>query len=226
MSQTKITVKIYEPMLRNFDDQINKLFIKRDAFLNAVIQEEVKHLAHEMNGKRLTTSAKRYISGELKRMGTTQVNIVVDKSTADALNTIVATSNLVRDAFINRLIMLLRSSNDLLSYLELPKFITDSEFDSSMEPMPTSPIEAMKATHIDPLFYLRTACEERHKIGLYLLYLPLAGLTCYMDESLVPGTEIYEQIQRDKEAMDEQLNALDLMLMHSKKPETMQGVKS
>ncbi len=41
MSQTKITVKIYEPLLRDFDRQIDKLFIKRDAFLNAMIKEEV-----------------------------------------------------------------------------------------------------------------------------------------------------------------------------------------
>ena len=123
MSQTKITVKIYEPLLRDFDRQIDKLFIKRDAFLNAMIKEEVQHLAREMEGKRLTPSAKRHIAGELKRMGTTQVNVVVDKATADALNGIVETSNLVRDAFMNRLIMLLRSSGALLSYLELPEFI-------------------------------------------------------------------------------------------------------
>ena len=103
MSQTKITVKIYEPLLRDFDRQLDKLFIKRDAFLNAMIQEEIRYLANDMEGKRLTLSAKRYIAGELKRMGTTPVNVVVDKATADALNSVVDSSNLVRDAFMNRL---------------------------------------------------------------------------------------------------------------------------
>jgi hypothetical protein len=185
-----------------------------------------QHLAREMEGKRLTPSAKRHIAGELKRMGTTQVNVVVDKATADALNGIVETSNLVRDAFMNRLIMLLRSSGALLSYLELPEFITGSEFDSYVEPMPTSPMKAMEAVHADPLFYLRVACEERHKTGLYLLELPpkLAGFTCYMDESMVPGTKAYELMQREAQAMLDEL--IDLEADAFQKPETTQGVKS
>jgi hypothetical protein len=214
MSQTKITVKIYEPLLRDFDRQLDKLFIKRDAFLNAMIQEEVRYLANDMEGKRLTLSAKRYIAGELKRMGTTAVNVVVDAS------------NLVRDAFMNRLIMLLRSSGALLKYLELPEFITGSEFDSCVEPMPTSPMKAMEAVHADPLFYLRVACEERHKTGLYLLDLPpkLAGFTCYMDESMVPGTKAYEQMQRDTQAMLDELSIFETDAFQN--PTATQGAKS
>ena len=220
MSQTKITVKIYEPLLRDFDRQIDKLFIKRDAFLNAMIQEEVRHLANDMEGKRLTTATKRYIAGELKRMGTTQVNVVVDKSTADALNAVVEASNMVRDAFMNRLIMLLRSSSQLLGYLELPEFITGSNFESYVEPMPTSPMKAMEAVHADPLFYLRVACEERFKTGLYLLDLPqkLAGFSCYLEESSVPGTQAYEQTQKEVQAMLDEL--VDLEADAFQKPAT------
>lgn len=226
MSQTKITVKIYEPLLQDFNHQIEKLFIKRDAFLNAMIQEEVQHLASDMAGKRLTPSARRYIAGELKRMGTTPVNVVVDKTTAEALNAIVETSNMVRDSFINRLIMFLRSSGPLLNYLELPEFITGSEFDSYVEPMPASPMRAMETVHADPLFYLRVACEERHKMGLYLLHLPpkLAGFSCYFDESMVPGTEAHEQMQREAQAMLEELTDLETDAFQKSDPN--QGVKS
>ena len=207
MSQTKITVKIYEPLLMDFDKQIDTLFIKRDAFLNSMIREEVQHLASDLGGKRLSAKAKRYIAGELKRMGTAQVNVVVDKSTANALNAIVEATNIVRDAFINRLIMLLRSSGPLLSFLELPEFITGSAFDSYVEPMPTSPMKAIEAIHSDPLFYLRAACEERHRTGLYIIDLPpkLAGFSCYLDDSHVPGTEAYTQSQLDTQAMLDEL---------------------
>lgn len=159
-------------------------------------------------------------------MGTTPVNIVVDKATADALNSVVDTSNLVRDAFMNRLIMLLRSSGPQLKYLELPEFITGSQFDSWVEPMPTSPMQAIEAVHADPLFYLRVACEERHKTGLYLLDLPpkLAGFTCYMDESMVPGTKAHEQMQRDTQAMLDELDSFEDDAFH--KPHTDEDVKS
>lgn len=212
MSQTKITVKIYEPLLRDFDKQIDALFIKRDAFLNNMIKGEVQHLAADMEGKRLSASAKRYIAGELKRLGTVPVNIVVDRATADNLNAVVDATNLVRDAFVNRLIMLLRSSHQLLNYLELPEFITGSAFDSCIEPMPTSPMKAIEAVHSDPLFYLRVACEERHKTGLYLLDLPpkLAGFACYLDDASVPGTEVHAQMQRDVDAMLEELVSLEI----------------
>lgn len=78
MGQTKITVKIYEPLLRDFDRQIDSLFLKRDAFLNHMIKGEVRHLANDMKDKQLSSRAKRYIAGELKRLGTVPVNIVVD----------------------------------------------------------------------------------------------------------------------------------------------------
>jgi hypothetical protein len=157
----------------------------------------------------LSGKAKRYIAGELKRLGTETVNVTVDKSTADALKAIVDSTNIVRDAFINRLIMFLRSSNPLLKNLELPEFVTGSAFESSVDPMPTSPMKAMEAVHSDPLFYLRVAAQERHETGLYLIDLPpkLAGFACYLDESRVPGTEAFAQAQRDVQTMlDELIN--------------------
>lgn len=208
---TKITVKIYEPLLRDFGKQIDSLFIKRDAFLNSMIQEEVRHLASDLEGKKLSVRAKRYIAGELKKLGTVQVNIVVDKTTADQLNAIVEKTNIVRDAFINRLIMFLRSSSPLLSYLELPEFITGSAFESYVEPMPTSPMKAMEAVHSDPLFYLRVAAEERHNTGLYLIDLTpkLAGFACHLDDSQVPGTKAHADLEQESKAMLDELMSLE-----------------
>ncbi len=219
MSQTKITVKIYEPLLKAFDKQIEALFIKRDAFLNSVIKEELNHLARDMEGKRLSSKANRYISGELKKLGTKQVNIVVDQTTADALKIIVDGTtnedgtnngdgaNIVRDAFFNRLIMFLRSSDIFLKHLDLPLVINGSEFESGIDPMPTSPLEAMLAVQKDPLYYLREGAEERFKTGLYLMELPpeLVGFTCYIDDAQVPGTEAYKQSQTEVEALLDEL---------------------
>jgi len=202
---TKITVKVYESLYANFSKQIDDLHIKKDSFLNSMIREEIPYLAEEMKGLRLSTKANRYISGELKKMGTKPVNIVVDKSTAMALNAIVEESNMVRDAFFNRLIMLLRSSSGLLKYLELPEFITGSEFDSYVEPMPTSPMNAMQSIHSDPMFYLRVAARERYNSGLYLLPLPakFEGFSCYLDDEFVPGTkENAASVKASKKLLD------------------------
>lgn len=206
---TKITVKVYESLFVNFSKQIDELHIKKDAFLNSMIREEIPHLAREMKGKRLSNAANRYISGELKRLGTRTVNIVVDKSTASALNAIVDESNMVRDAFINRLIMLLRSSPTLLKFFDLPEFITGSEFESYIDPLPTSPLTAIKAIHNDPMFYLREAAGERFDSGLYLLPMPekFAGFSCYLDDMFVPGTEGNAELIKESQEL---LDALDL----------------
>ena len=219
MKTTKITVKIYEPLLKSFDHQLDEVFIKRDAFLNAIIKAELKNLASDMEGKVLSSKARRYISGELKRMGTAQINIVVDKSVVEELNAIVAKSNMVRDAFFNRLILFLRSSDQLLSYLDLPKSVVDLSSVTDLgndlfgsvtliEPFPSSPMRAISAVVSDPFYYLNIACEELLKTSIYLIHLPkkFVGFSCYLDDSWVPGTKENANLLSD---FDDQLGALE-----------------
>jgi hypothetical protein len=197
MAKTKITVKIHEKMFQAFEKQMDALHLKRDAFLDSVIQEEVKYLADELKGKRQSPAARQYIAGELKRLGTRQVNIQVEQSTADELNRVIADGNIVRDAFINRLIMFLRSTPTVLNALGLPLAINNSEYEDGVEPMATSPLTAMEEVHSQPLYYIREAIQERHGVGLYELLLPsqLIGFSCYLEDSFVPGTEAYKAAQ-------------------------------
>jgi hypothetical protein len=199
MDTTKISVSICTSLLRSFDKDVRGSYLKRDAFLNHILKMEAPHLASDLNGKRLSSQGRRHIAGALKRMGTTQVNIVVDKSTAEALNAVVVETGIVRDAFVNRLLMLLRSSAVMINSLELPHFITGSEFESCIEPMPTSPMQAIAAILGDPFYYLRIAVEERFSTGLYLLDLPpqLTGFSCYLPDSHVPGTADYKQSMKE-----------------------------
>lgn len=197
MNQTKITVKIYDALLKAIDDQLDKHFIRRDAFVNHMIKTELPYLADDMKGRRLSAAARRFVAGELKRMGTTTVNVVVDKQVAEDLNSVSSTSNMVRDAFVNRLLLLLRSSPRLLDYLGLPKSVVGSAFDCVPEQLPTSPLQAIAAVFEDPLYYLRIAAEERYKKGLYLLELPpkFVGFSCYLDDQQVPGTRSHAELQ-------------------------------
>lgn len=198
MPITKITVKVHAKLMQAFNRQATELFLMRDAFLNHMIRRETASLASDMQGKKLSLVARKHIAGSLKRVGTTTVNIKVDRETADALNKIVEETNMVRDAFINRLILFLRSSKFVIDFLELPEFITYSEFESIVEPMPTSPMKAIEAVHVDPLYYMRTAIEERHSTGLYLVPFPpqLAGFECFIEDDRVPGTPAYDEQQR------------------------------
>ena len=209
MEQTKITMKISKPLLQKFNQQIDSVFIKRDALLNHILKTEVDHLAEELQGLVLSSKARRYISGELKRLDTKTINVTVDKAVATKLNSVVKQCNLVRDAFANRLFMYMLSSDRLLEWLELPLDV--STIHSKSEYMdgeiPTSPLRAVEFIFSDPFFYLRLAAKERLDSGIYLLDLPdsFVGLTCYMEDKYIPGTIEYEKHQEELAIMWDKL---------------------
>lgn len=180
-------MKVFAALLQDFDHRLRVLHIKRDAFLDQVIRSELPHLEKDLNDKRLTPKARRYIARTLKRMGTCQINIVVDKTTAETLKEIVVKSNIVRDAFVNRIIFFLRASEQLLEHLGV------SSMARRPRPAPHTAIgvlDAMAALNADPLSPLRQAVEQRGGAGLYLLKLPEAcsAFACWLEDSEIPDT--------------------------------------
>ena len=208
MNNTKITVKVWEQQLAVFDKAIDELFIKRDAFLNHMIKVETPHLAKDLEGHRLSSSGNRYIARELKRLGTKPVNIVVEKATANALKEVVNATNTVRDAFVNRLIMLLRAPEALLKFWELPLSVGASD---AVDSPSTSPLNAIRDVYRDPLCYLRDAAEARHKVGLYTAWLPskFVGLECFIEDDRVPGTVQYETKEKEMRELMEALASVE-----------------
>lgn len=195
MDQTKITAKIYSNLLEHFDKEIAGAHLKRDAFLNAVINHEVQYLEQDLKGIKLSNAARKHISGSLKRLGTKTVNIKVHKHTADELNRVVRNTNIVRDAFLNRLIYLLLATPKLLTALKLPSYIEHPSL-SSAQGMPVGPLSALSEVLGDPLFYLRIAHERIHGVGLYASQDPISrdleGFCCNISNHLVPGTDEYK----------------------------------
>lgn len=198
---TKLTAKLYDPMYAVFDRRISDALIRRDAFLDLMIAQEIPHLREDLEGKQLSSAANRHISHSLKRLGLKQVSIAVRHETAETLRAVVEEHNLVRDAFLNRLIALLRASDPLLKALGLPNRVRGGRRDGT-EDMPTSPLRSIEETLSDPLHYLRAACQERYGCGLHLLEFPreYMGFSCYLGDDQVPSTQAYkEREEKDRE---------------------------
>jgi len=225
MDTTKITIKVSRALMHKFNQKVDELFIKRDALINHVLKVEIGYLAAELEGLKLSTTAKRYISGELRRLDIVTVNIVVEKEVAAKLNAVVKETNIIRDAFANRMILFLLSSDILLEWLELPKVLAelDTRWGDFGGELPTSPLAATKYIFNDPLFYLRTAVNEWYKTGLYTIVLPeqkkFTGLTCYMEDKDVPGTAEHEEYQTHLENL---WNELELSFQNSSAKEVNQ----
>lgn len=201
MDQPKISFKVPPGLWHSFTEQTRGLFLTRAPFLNHMISAEVVHLRNDLAGRTLSLRAKRHISGALKRQGANDnsVNIEVEQSTADQLNEVVRKCNLVRDAFLCRLIVFLRGSDSLLKHLEVPLEVRGK---GSLEAMPTSPLKAMEAVRDDPLFYIRHHVKANWDLGIYTVPLPrnLDWMACYLEDKDVPGTKANEE---DKRSMAE-----------------------
>lgn len=186
MEQTKITLKIYEPLLQAFNQELDSLCLKRDAFMNIVLKAELPELRKDLQGRRLSPAARKFISGELKRLGTRNINVVVDKVIAEQFRETVEAANLVRDAFANRMITFLLARPKLLQWLDLPNHT--SILGPMVDDFSTSPLTAMGQIFGDPMYYLRHAARETHNLGLYELELPskFIGFSCFIDDLQVP----------------------------------------
>jgi hypothetical protein len=201
-TMTKMTVKVHKIMWESFENQLNRVPVKRNKFLNDVIKAEAPRLASAMAGRRLSGRANRWISSELNRLRPTTVSIDIEKSVVGVLNSIVADTHMVRDAFFNRLIAFLRSSDDLLKYFDLPRFedgTVGKSYGKSIA-KPVSPLRSLEDTFDDPLWYLHMAVEEIHQTNLYLLDFPLpkmAGFSCWLEDAQVPGTRSNQRHERE-----------------------------
>ncbi len=210
MEQTKMTLRIYEPLLNGFLEQVDRFFLKRDALFNHVLGIEIAHLEADIDGRVLSKSARRYISRALGELGTRTINVVVDKAVADRLNAVVKHSNLVRDAFANRLLMFLRSSDAVLRWLDLP--LTREQLSrgpgGSIDDTPLSPLGIFEFVYADPLWDVRHAVMEAHGCGLYVVDLPqnLHGIACFLEDKAVPGTLAFKQ---DQDAIQQSLAQFD-----------------
>ena len=198
MTIQQISFKVPPGLWSSFKEQTDALFLARAPFLNHMIMSEVPHLKTDLQGCRVSLRAKRHIGGELKRQGAKSVNIEVDVGTAAALSDAVAEHNLVRDAFLCRLVIFLRSSDALLKYLEVPREAGGRLSGGGLEKMPASPLKAMEAVRDDPLFYVRHFVRENWECGIYRVALPRSydWAACFLDDKDVPGTKAHRSDQK------------------------------
>lgn len=192
MSKTKITVKIESHLVAAFNKKIDSLFIKRDALISHILDYEVDQLERELAGFRQSNAAKKYISHSLGRMHLSKVNISIDKNVALKLKRVTSDANMVRDAFINRLYLLLICSNEFLHTFNLPQFSED--IGGKMEAPPISPLNEIRTVMNDPFYYLRGEIDQKYGCGIYGFRINgFPGFVCFMSDIEIPDDLIKDQ---------------------------------
>lgn len=212
ITTTKISVSVLSTLYYDWSYQLEDCFLKRDAFLEHLIRTELPHVRADLAGKANSPRAKEYITRSLRMLGGEKSlpmkvrSFKVSKTTADELREVEKEHNLLRDALFNRWIVLMRSRPGLLNALDLPHSVPwNSE---NYSPPPLGPLPGLLEWVSDPFAAMRDECLRIHGCGLYELWMPekLLGLSAYIEDALVPGTDQYDETWS---MSDERLSALD-----------------
>lgn len=152
-STAKISTKIWRPILEKLDKKIEAACLRRDAYLSRVLQVELDCLDSEVRIPN-STEAQDFIAARLDGLDRKLVSITLPLDLISRLNAICRIKRIPRDAFFNRLFLLLASSPAAIDHLLFQhnddwKAAVQESFDMPDELYPLS------NTVIDPLWAIR-----------------------------------------------------------------------
>jgi len=101
----KISTKIYRPILEALEEKLEAACLRRDAYLNKVLEVELPYLDKE--GTENSSEAQQFIANRLDQLDRKQISLALRPDLVERLNEICARKRIVRDAFFNRLFFLL-----------------------------------------------------------------------------------------------------------------------
>lgn len=198
MKKVPMSFKVPPRLWEAFRVQTEELFLSRAPFLDYMVQRELTYLREDLQGVKSSLRARRHIAGQMKRQEPVSVNIEVSPETRVALQAATKDFGMVRDAFMSRLIIFLRSSDALLKELDVPRVVVNRGSGAHLEEMPTSPLKAMEAVRDDPLFYVRHHIKANFGVGLYRVQLrrDLDWAACFLDDEDTPGTAAHRRLTK------------------------------
>lgn len=112
----KITVNIWRPILDKLEEKLGSACLRRDAYLSKILKTEVEMLDQEVSILNSQESYD-YVSRELVKLDRKLVSIALPLDISARLNEVCATKRIVRDAFFNRLFLLLAAKQSLIDEL-------------------------------------------------------------------------------------------------------------
>ncbi|MFL9951120.1 hypothetical protein PQR68_34540 [Paraburkholderia agricolaris] len=103
---SKISVKIWRPIIEKLEAKMETACLRRDAYLSKVLGIELDRLDHEVSIPNSQASYD-YVFDRLDRLDRKLVSLALPSELTARLNDICSRKRIVRDAFFNRLFLLL-----------------------------------------------------------------------------------------------------------------------
>ena len=100
----KISVKLWRPIIEKFDLKIEAACLRRDSYLNKVLEVELDWLDHEVSVPNSQASYE-YVFSCLDQLDRKLVSLALSPQLTERLNEICSRKRIVRDAFFNRIFL-------------------------------------------------------------------------------------------------------------------------
>lgn len=184
----KISVRIWEPLVKQFDGAIRASGLRRDAYLDKVLEIELPRLDSEVC---LPNSpvAQAYIAAKLDALERKLVSFTLKPELVGQLNAICERKRIVRDAFFNRLYLLLAAKSGVIDRL---MFAGNGEWRNEVwserrndGPFFQNCFHPLRGV-IDPLWAIRTGLEDLLE-GLEEVPNPNGEGTIFVDRNALHG---------------------------------------
>jgi hypothetical protein len=224
----KISVQIWRPALEQFTKRMEAACLRRDLYLNRVLENELDQLDSEVPIPN-TPLARDFIAKRLDTLDRKLVSLALDPKLVARLNDICARKRIVRDSFFNRLLLLLAASPKMIDRLYFMydeddgawrrRVIEAYRHDGAFYRELLNPLEP----NTDPLWPLRAAHElENEKVTTEDWTVPETGQVARITRSLAgephPLTTIYTQVFHATTFKDADMTGLNVYLPDSYVP--------
>lgn len=115
----KISVKIWRPVIDKLTRKLDAACLRRDAYLNRVLETEISYLEHEVTRSN-SEAARRFIADRIDHLDRKLVSLSLNPDLIDRLDKVCSDKLIVRDAFFNRLLFLLAASPKVIDRVFFP----------------------------------------------------------------------------------------------------------
>ncbi|MDP1682974.1 MAG: hypothetical protein Q8L39_14530 [Burkholderiales bacterium] len=202
----KISVKIWQPIIDKLDEKLKTACLRRDAYLSKVLEVELDRLDEEVSIPNSQASYD-YVFTRIYQLHPKPVSLALPSELTARLNEICSRKRIVRDAFFNRVFLLLAASPKAIDTLLFgdvgSKWRTDvwseNKHDGPFFQNGFYPLEPM----IDPFWAIRSGLEMyANDAGLEDYVEPTSGKSIRVTRDIITGavlpadslyTTIFEQ---------------------------------
>lgn len=214
--RSKLTIHLWDRLFNLLVERTDAICLRRDALLERVIAHEIGYLREDLPQPN-SSAARAHIEHHLKLLlarSSKQVSVALSPNTAEQLEAVCTEKNVPREAFLNRVILLLVAKP---SFIDQALFGLDSQSAHEMRveikyqahlnlelENGFAPLPMIADILVDPFWGYREMTaklsagthEEETLYGLPFRQESLLGLNCYIPDQLVPGTSAYLEAQK------------------------------